>query len=210
MAQLTIDIFVRRELADNLTKANPSPFMALLVLGVGAGSLLAGWWSSGRVELGMVPFGALLMGLACILLFFSSDSPAGTGLLLVFIGLGGGLFNVPLQAWLQERVPHKQLGAVLAACQQLTAIGMLLVSGQFWLMRGPLQLSGSQIFLFSGLMIIPIVIYAVCILPQATIRFSSGCSAASFIGFALMGLKTSLSMVRDCWWRIMFRGLTAC
>lgn len=171
MAQLTIDIFVRRELADNLTKANPSPFMALLVLGVGAGSLLAGWWSSGRVELGMVPFGALLMGLACILLFYSSDSPAGTGLLLVFIGLGGGLFNVPLQAWLQERVPHKQLGAVLAACQQLTAIGMLLVSGQFWLMRGPLQLSGSQIFLFSGLMIIPIVIYAVCILPQATIRF---------------------------------------
>jgi acyl-[acyl-carrier-protein]-phospholipid O-acyltransferase/long-chain-fatty-acid--[acyl-carrier-protein] ligase len=171
MAQLTIDIFVRRELADNLVKANPSPFMALLVIGVGAGSLLAGWWSSGRVELGMVPFGALLMGLACILLFYSSDSPTLTGLLLVFIGLGGGLFNVPLQAWLQERVPHQQLGAVLAACQQLTAIGMLLVSGLFWLMRGPLKMSGSLIFLMSGLMIIPIVIYAVCILPQATIRF---------------------------------------
>ncbi|MEY3174298.1 MAG: Bifunctional protein aas [Planctomycetota bacterium] len=171
MAQMTIDAFVRKELADNLVKANPSPFMALLVLGVGAGSLLAGWWSSGRVELGMVPFGALLMGIACILLYYSSDSPTLTGVLLVFIGLGGGLFNVPLQAWLQERVPHTQLGAVLAACQQLTAIGMLLVSGLFWLMRGPLQLSGAQIFLISGLMIIPIVVYAVCILPQATIRF---------------------------------------
>ena len=171
MAQMTIDIFVRKELADNLVKANPSPFMALLVLGVGAGSLLAGWWSSGRVELGMVPFGALLMGLACIFLYYSSDSPTSTGVLLVFIGLGGGLFNVPLQAWLQERVPHRQLGAVLAACQQLTAIGMLLVSGLFWLMKGPLELDGSQIFLISGLMIIPIVGYAVCMLPQATIRF---------------------------------------
>ncbi|MEY3458430.1 MAG: Bifunctional protein aas, partial [Planctomycetota bacterium] len=171
MAQMTIDAFVRKELADNLVKANPSPFMALLVIGVGAGSLLAGWWSSGRVELGMVPFGALLMGLACICLYSADDAPVLTGLLLVFIGLGGGLFNVPLQAWLQERVPHKQLGAVLAACQQLTAIGMLLVSALFWLMRGPLQLTGSQIFLISGLMIIPIVIYAVCILPQATIRF---------------------------------------
>jgi hypothetical protein len=54
------------------------------------------------------------------------------------IGLGGGLFNVPLQAWLQERSPHDKLGAILAACQQLTAIGMLFVSGLFWLLRGPL------------------------------------------------------------------------
>ncbi|MFM8729227.1 MAG: MFS transporter, partial [Planctomycetaceae bacterium] len=38
MAQMSIDVFVRMELADNLTKANPSTFNAMLVLGVGAGS----------------------------------------------------------------------------------------------------------------------------------------------------------------------------
>ena len=105
-----------------------------LVLGVGAGSLLAGWWSSGRVELGMVPFGTLLMGVACTLLYFTSDAPWMARWLLMVIGLGGGLFNVPLQAWLQERSPHDKLGAILAACQQLTAIGMLFVSGLFWLL----------------------------------------------------------------------------
>ncbi|MGV2338902.1 MAG UNVERIFIED_CONTAM: hypothetical protein LVR18_34425 [Planctomycetaceae bacterium] len=56
-------------------EGQPSTFNAMLVLGVGAGSLLAGWWSSGRVELGMVPFGTLLMGVACTLLYFTSDAP---------------------------------------------------------------------------------------------------------------------------------------
>ncbi len=171
LAQMNIDVFVNQELADNVAVANPGPFMGMLVLGVGIGSLLAGWWSNGRVELGMVPFGTLLMGLACILLYFTSDSPIMAGAMLMVIGLGGGLFNVPLIAYLQERSPHDKLGAILAACQQLTAIGMLAVAGLFWLMQTPMHMSSPQIFLLSGLGIIPIVIYSVWILPQATIRF---------------------------------------
>lgn len=171
MAQMNIDVFVNQELADNISGASPGTFMGMLVIGVGIGSLLAGWWSNGRVELGMVPFGALLMGVSCILLYFTSDSPVMAGAMLLVIGLGGGLFNVPLIAYLQERSPHEKLGAILAACQQLTAVGMLVVAGLFWLMQTPLHMSSPIIFLVSGLGIIPIVIYAVCILPQATIRF---------------------------------------
>lgn len=170
LAQMNIDVFVTTELSD-VSKVSPAPFMAMLVIGVGIGSLLAGWLSNGRVELGMIPFGTLLMGLACILLYFCSDSPVMTGAMLAMIGLGGGLFNVPLNAYIQERSPHEKLGAILAAVQQLTAIGMLFVSGLFWMMHTPMHMSGSQIFLLSGMGIIPIVIYAVWILPQATIRF---------------------------------------
>lgn len=170
LAQMNIDVFVATELSD-VSKVSPAPFMAMLVIGVGIGSLLAGWLSNGRVELGMIPFGTLLMGLACILLYFCSDSPVMTGAMLAMIGLGGGLFNVPLNAYIQERSPHEKLGAILAAVQQMTAIGMLFVSGLFWMMHTPMHMSGSQIFLLSGMGIIPIVIYAVWILPQATIRF---------------------------------------
>ena len=171
MAQMNIAVFVKSELADDITKANPGPFMAMLVIGVGIGSLLAGWWSNGRVELGMVPFGTMLMGLACILLYFTIDSPVMTGAMLVVIGLGGGLFNVPLQAYIQERSPHDRLGAILTAGQQLAAIGMLFVSGLFWVLQSPLKMSASQIFLVSGLGIIPVVVYVLWVLPQATIRF---------------------------------------
>ena len=170
LAQMNIDEFVNTELSD-VTQVSPGPFMAMLVIGVGVGSLLAGWWSNGRVELGMVPFGTLLMGMACILLYFCSDSPVMTGAMLIMIGLGGGLFNVPLNAYIQERSPHEKLGAILAAVQQLTAVGMLFVSGIFWMLNTPMHLTASQIFLLSGVAIIPIVIYSVWILPQATIRF---------------------------------------
>lgn len=170
LAQMNIDQFVNIELADNAV-VSPAPFMAMLVLGVGIGSLLAGWWSNGRVELGMVPFGTLLMGIACIVLYFCDNSPFMTGAMLALIGLGGGLFNVPLNAYIQERSPHEKLGAILAAVQQLTAMGMLAVSGLYWLMKSPMGLAAPQIFLLSGLAIIPIVVYAVWILPQATIRF---------------------------------------
>ena len=170
LAQMNIDVFVTTELSD-VSKVSPAPFMGMLVIGVGIGSVLAGWLSNGRVELGMVPFGTLLMGLACILLYFCSDSPTMTGAMLIMIGLGGGLFNVPLNAYIQERSPHEKLGAILAAIQQLTAVGMLFVSGLFWMLHTPMKMSGSQIFLFSGVCIIPIVVYAVWILPQATIRF---------------------------------------
>ncbi len=170
MAQMNIDEFVKIDLADNAA-VSPAPFMAMLVIGVGVGSLLAGWWSNGRVELGMVPFGTLLMGIACIILYFCDNSPFMTGAMLALIGLGGGLFNVPLNAYIQERSPHEKLGAILGAVQQLTAMGMLAVSGIYWVMKSPMELDAPQIFLLSGLAIIPIVVYAVWILPQATIRF---------------------------------------
>lgn len=169
LAQMNIDVYVTGELEKSQTEVGI--FLAVLSLGVGLGSVLAGWWSGGRVELGMVPFGALLMSLACVLLFVSQNSSVMAGAMLGMIGVGGGLFNVPLNAWLQERSPHEKLGAILAAGNQLTSLGMVAVAGLFWLLAGPLKLSASQIFLVTGLGILPIFVYVVWLLPQATVRF---------------------------------------
>lgn len=169
LAQMNIDVYVTGELEKSQTEVGI--FLAVLSLGVGLGSVLAGWWSGGRVELGMVPFGAVLMALACVLLFFSQDSSVMAGVMLGMIGVGGGLFNVPLNAWLQERSPHEKLGAILAAGNQLTSLGMVAVAGVFWLLAGPFHLSASQIFLVTGLGILPILVYVIWLLPQATVRF---------------------------------------
>ncbi len=169
LAQMNVDTFVTRELL--LSQARVGVFLAVLSLGVGAGSVLAGWWSGGRVELGMVPFGAMLMAIACILLFFNNHSAWVSGSMLALIGLGGGLFNVPLNAYIQERSPRNQLGAILAAGNQLTSVGMAAVAGVFWVLRGPLELTAAQIFLICGIGILPILCYVVWLLPQATIRF---------------------------------------
>ena len=96
LAQLNIDTFVINNL--KMGQSTVGQYLAVLSLGVGLGSVLAGWWSGGRVELGMVPLGTFLMVVACLVAYFSSQSWLFFGISLAMIGLGGGLFNVPLNA----------------------------------------------------------------------------------------------------------------
>ncbi len=169
LAQMNVDVLVTRELS--LGQSRVGIYLAVLSLGVGFGSVLAGWWSGGRVELGMVPLGTLTMAVACVGLYASSSSPVFAGLMLAVIGIGGGLFNVPLSAYLQERSPRGKLGAILAAGNQLTSLGMVVVAGLFWLLRSQFQLSAATIFLICGIGILPILFYVLWLLPQAMIRF---------------------------------------
>lgn len=169
LAQLNIDTFVNNELS--LGQSEVGQFLAVLSVGVGLGSILAGWWSGGRVELGMVPLGTIMMAVACVLAYFSSQSWLLFGVSLVLIGTGGGLFNVPLNAFIQERSPRESLGAILAAGHQLTAVGILMVSALFPLLRNGAGCSSDQIFLIAGIGTLPILVYVVWLIPQATIRF---------------------------------------
>ena len=169
LAQLNIDTFVNLNL--RMSQQEVGQYLAVLSIGVGVGSVLAGFWSGGRVELGMVPLGAVMMAAACLLAFLCGDSWWLFGMSLVLIGVGGGLFNVPLNAYVQDRSPHESLGAILAAGHQLTAVGILLVSGLFPLLRNVMGCSADQIFLIAGLCTLPIVVYVVWLIPQATIRF---------------------------------------
>ncbi len=169
LAQLNIDTFVIYELS--MSQKEVGPFLAVLSVGVGLGSLLAGWWSGGRVELGMVPLGTLIMLLASVLAYFSSESFVLFGVALFLIGGGGGLFNVPLNAFIQERSPHGSLGAILAAGNQLIAIGMMVVALIFPLLRSQFGMSSNEVFLLAGIGTLPILIYSSWLIPQATIRF---------------------------------------
>ena len=169
LAQINIDTFVINSL--HLDQTSVGIFLAVLSIGVGLGSVLAGRWSEGRVELGMVPLGAALMAAACGLAYFSATMPIIFGISLLAIGTGGGLFNVPLNSFIQDRSPHQSLGAILAAGNQITSIGVLGVSVLFPLLMSGLGTSPAEVFLLAGIGTLPILIYAVVLIPQATIRF---------------------------------------
>ena len=169
LAQLNIDTFVNKQLL--MTQQEVGPFLAVLSIGVGLGSVLAGYWSGGRIELGMVPLGTLIMTFAAVLAFFSSDSWVLFGVALFLIGIGGGLFNIPLNAFVQERSPRKSLGAILAAGNQMTAVGILTISVLFPVLRNQAGMSSNQIFLIAGLCTLPVLCYVCWLIPQATVRF---------------------------------------
>ncbi|MBT4012862.1 MAG: MFS transporter [Planctomycetaceae bacterium] len=96
-------------------------------------------------------------------------------LLLGGVGFSAGLFEVPLTAYLQHRSPKRSLGAILAATNSMTFIGMLVLNGAFMGLRmdidGDPLLSARSVFLIIGALTIPIAVYIVWLIPSVTIKF---------------------------------------
>jgi acyl-[acyl-carrier-protein]-phospholipid O-acyltransferase/long-chain-fatty-acid--[acyl-carrier-protein] ligase len=87
------------------------------------------------------------------------------------LGASSGLYDVPIQAFLQHRSPDASRGSILAAANFLTFSVMLLSAGLFWLFRNVLGLSAREIFLVLGIATVPVFVYIVWLLPGATVRF---------------------------------------
>ncbi len=68
--------------------------MMFLSIGIGIGSLAAGRLSGERVELGLIPFGSIGMGLFSIALAMVTHSFYASSTLLILIGFSGGFFIV--------------------------------------------------------------------------------------------------------------------
>ena len=169
LAQMNIDLFGTRQLG--LDQKQIGLLLAAMALGVGLGHCLAGIWSDGRIELGMVPVGAAGIALAATVLFVVAHSLPIACACLFLLGGFGGLFDVPLQSYLQDRSPARSRGAVMAASNQLTFAATLGVAAVFYLLSDRLGLSARAIFLVCGLATLAVAAYSLRCLPAATIRF---------------------------------------
>jgi acyl-[acyl-carrier-protein]-phospholipid O-acyltransferase/long-chain-fatty-acid--[acyl-carrier-protein] ligase len=173
--------------------------MVVLVIGVGLGSVLAGIWSGGKVELGIVPLGAAGIAISSMLLYVAGNSvdPSiatsaqqaywWTCLWLFTLGLGAGLFNIPLEAYLQHHSEVKTRGIILAASNFIAFSFILLSAGLFYVMQKIWGMSASEIFLVAGLGTIPVVVYIVRLLPHATIRFIVWLASHTFYRVRVFG-----------------------
>ncbi|MBC8352864.1 MAG: MFS transporter [Planctomycetes bacterium] len=185
LANLNIDQFAMEGGA--LRESDKAPLMIGLVFGIGFGSVLAGIWSGGRVELGIVPLGAAGIAISSMLLFtvqgtiITPTESVTVGfifacLFLTALGFSAGLFDIPLSSYIQHHSPPERRGAILAASNFLTFSGMLAMSFLYLGMRMPMAggeplLSAPQIFLVGGIMTLPVFFYILCLIPQASIRF---------------------------------------
>jgi len=116
--------------------------LTIFTLGIGSGSLLCERLSAHRVEIGLVPLGAIGLSLFGLALALASPAspPAGqlsvlallavpgTPLLLLALfalGLFGGLFIVPLYALMQQRSAPAHRARIVAANNILNALFMV-------------------------------------------------------------------------------------
>jgi acyl-[acyl-carrier-protein]-phospholipid O-acyltransferase / long-chain-fatty-acid--[acyl-carrier-protein] ligase len=123
---------------------------AALSLGIGAGSMAAGRLSRGRIEYGLIPPGACLMALAALGLGWPGIPKAGFTASLFLLGLGGGLFIVPIVSVLQHRPSAQTKGAVQGAASWLSWVGIAAAAVTQGLLSQHAHLAYGQIFWVCG------------------------------------------------------------
>ncbi len=143
-----------------------------LAIGIGTGSLAAGRWSGDRIELGLVPLGAIGLGVFTLLLVPAVPSYAIASVLLILLGFAGGLFAVPLNALLQQRPAEAEKGRVLATNNVLNTVGMLLSAAVFWALSDPLGLTLNQVIVVTGGFTLVATVVSVLRLPDFFVRFA--------------------------------------
>jgi acyl-[acyl-carrier-protein]-phospholipid O-acyltransferase/long-chain-fatty-acid--[acyl-carrier-protein] ligase len=182
LAQQNVDPFA--EVILGLGKTDVGILLGILIAGVGAGSLLAGVWSEGKVELGIVPLGAVGMSISAFLVFLAGSQMDlaiaakqqfaywGSCAGLFLLGISAGLYDVPLEAYLQFRSDHRTRGMALAGSYFLSYALIVLSFGVFYLLSSTFRLTPSAIFMVAGVITIPVAVYIVWLMPDWTFRFA--------------------------------------
>lgn len=124
--QLNIIPFAVQSL--HLTDIQGGYLFLITAVGIGVGSILAGKLSGSSVELGLVPLATVGITISLYLLdFFSSNLYVITPIVLI-VGLLGGLYQVPLDSFIQITSPNKYRGQIVAAANVFSFIGVLFAS----------------------------------------------------------------------------------
>ncbi len=177
-----------------------SYLQAAVGIGIGIGSVAAGYLSGGKIEYGLIPLGALGMTVFGGLLYFNAPSAALANWLqttaahigwplferasllfaklvhlripdLWLLGFFGGFFAVPLNALIQHRPRPDQKGGVIAAANFWSFIGIFAAAGAYNIFSARFHQSAAAIFLDGAILTAVMTAYSIYLLPDSLLRF---------------------------------------
>lgn len=144
---------------------------AVIAIGIAIGSLAAGRLSGHKVELGLVPIGAVGIGIGAFALAGVHESYMSAAICLAVLGFFGGFYSVPLNAMLQQKADEAKRGRFIAANNVINTFGIMLASGFLAFSGGWLGFSPNVVAAFAGVTAFAVVIYLLTLLPDFLIRF---------------------------------------
>lgn len=162
--------------------------LALFSIGTGVGSLLCEKLSGRRVELGLVPLGALGISLFLFDLYRARSGEAmmagvsiaefvrmpGTWRIvldLACVGLFAGFYVVPLFALIQGRTRHNEMSRVIAGMNIQNSIWIVLAAAMGLVVQKLLGWSIPQLFLALAIANLLVTGYIFTIVPEFAMRF---------------------------------------
>lgn len=175
----------------NILRSSESVVTLLLTMfsiGIGAGSLLCEKLSGKKIELGLVPLGSIGLSIFGTDLFFAYEPSAADTLMglgqflgtagslrvltdLVLIGVFGGLYIVPLFAFVQMRTEPEYRARVIAASNILNALFMVFAAIGAILLINVAKLTIPQFFLVLAVMNAAVAVYIYTVVPEFVMRF---------------------------------------
>ena len=147
-ALLQMNLFIHARDALHLTETRSGLLQAMLAIGIGVGSAVAGFASRGRIEYGLIPLGTIGLAVSGAALAWPGLGPVACACWLVVLGFSGGFFIVPVSALLQHRPAPDNKGGILAASNLMSFIGIFLASGVDYVLASVLHLGPRAVFLF--------------------------------------------------------------
>ncbi len=157
-----------------LKSTGTSGLLAVAAVGIGLGSLLAGKLSGRKVEFGLVPIGAAMMAIFSLDLCFSWRSQLRTCVDVFLLGVGSGLYLIPLSAFVQQRAPRDRKGQVLATNNFMSFVGILAASLLYYLIGrilGDNDALPRYVFGCLAVLVVLVTGYIFRLLPDFLLRF---------------------------------------
>jgi acyl-[acyl-carrier-protein]-phospholipid O-acyltransferase/long-chain-fatty-acid--[acyl-carrier-protein] ligase len=136
-----------------------SYLQAAVGIGIGIGSLAAGYLSGGKIECRLIPLGAIGMTIFGFLVSQHGLTIWPVRWDLALLGFFGGFYAVPLNALIQHRPARKQKGGVIAAANLLSFVGVFLAAGSYFLFASVAHLQPGEIFLAGAIMTLVATLY---------------------------------------------------
>ncbi|MFZ0922810.1 MAG: MFS transporter, partial [Candidatus Acidiferrales bacterium] len=154
----------------HLSDTHNSYLQEALAIGIGVGSVAAGYLSGGKIEYGLIPLGSIGLTVFAVTLASSHLTFTAVMVRLALLGFFGGFFAVPVNALIQHRPEIGRRGAVLATAGVVSFIGIALSGGAYYLLASVLHLGPAMVFLVGSGLTLAATIFAVVLLPDSLLR----------------------------------------
>ena len=139
---------------------------ATLAIGIGLGSMVAGWISDNKIEYGLIPLGSIGMTVTGLILGVRPHGLLGSAVLLGLLGFWAGFYAVPVNALIQHRPAPEQKGGIIAAANLLSFVGIALSSGVYFFFTAFVQLNPRGVIVVASLITACSTAYVLYLLPE--------------------------------------------
>ena len=143
---------------------------AAIAIGIGIGSVAAGYLSGGKIEYGLIPLGAIGMTVFGAMMAIHGLSFPSVVIFLSLLGFSAGFFIVPINALIQHRPEERNKGGVIAAANLFSFIGVGAEAGVYFVLTHLLQQGSAAVFFWAAAGTLAATLYILWLLPDALLR----------------------------------------